>query len=95
MPIPVAELDEHAAVSGVAIVTGQLGSTVGTGAVVAEWVTGKVQLVQLTAARRWLHREDHCVPQRLREPGAGACSTRDGALFVGDWTSGKLYRITA
>ena len=50
MPSPVAELDEHAAVSGVAIVTGQLGSSLGTGAAVAEWVTGKVQWVQLTAS---------------------------------------------
>ena len=94
MPNPVAELDEHAAVSGVAIVTGQLGTSVGTGAVVAEWVTGKVKLVRLTAAEggytgtavAFLSGFDNPVPVML---------DAQGALFVGDWTSGKVYRITA
>jgi glucose/arabinose dehydrogenase len=36
MPTPVSSLDEHAAESGVAIVTDELGPSVGTGAVVAE-----------------------------------------------------------
>jgi glucose/arabinose dehydrogenase len=93
MPSPVAELDEHAAVSGVAIVTGQLGSTLGTGAAVAEWVTGKVQWVRLTAsngsytgkATAFLSGFENPVPVML---------DRQGALFVGDWTSGRLYRIT-
>ena len=94
VPSPVAELDRHAAVSGVAIVTGQLGSSLGTGAAVAEWVTGKVQWVQLTASdggytgktTAFLSGFENPVPVML----AG-----DGTLFVGDWTSGKLYRITA
>jgi glucose/arabinose dehydrogenase len=46
-PSPTAELDAHAAVSGVAIVTGQLGSTLGNSAVVAEWATGKLLRVAL------------------------------------------------
>jgi glucose/arabinose dehydrogenase len=94
MPKPVAALDEHAAVSGVAIVTGQLGSSVGTGAVVAEWITGKVKLVTLTDANGsytgktagFLSGFENPVPVML---------DRQGALFVGDWTSGKLYRINA
>jgi glucose/arabinose dehydrogenase len=93
MPRPVAELDAHAAVSGVAIVTGQLGTTVGTGAVVAEWTTGKVQLVRLTASDggytgttvSFLSGFENPVPVML---------DAHGALFVGDWTSGKVYRIT-
>jgi glucose/arabinose dehydrogenase len=93
MPSPVASLDPHAAVSGVAVVTGQLGSSVGTGAVVAEWMTGKVKLVRLTATDdgytgttvSFLSGFENPVPVML-----------DGsALFVGDWTSGTLYRITA
>jgi glucose/arabinose dehydrogenase len=92
-PRPVAELDEHAAVSGVALVTGQLGSSVGTGAVVAEWVTGKVQLVHLTATVdgytgttvSFLSGFENPVPVLL---------DAHGALFVGDWTSGKVYRIS-
>ena len=51
VPTPVAELDEHAAVSGVAIVTGQLGGTVGHAALVAEWSTGTVMRVGLGPAR--------------------------------------------
>lgn len=92
-PDPVAVLDQHAAVSGVAIVTGQLGSTVGIGAVVAEWVTGKVQLVELRksssgytgTARAFLTGFKNPVPVLL---------DASGGLFVGDWTTGKLYRIT-
>lgn len=94
LPRPVATLDRHAAVSGVAIVTGQLGPSVGTGAVVAEWVTGKVQLVRLSATDdgytgttvSFLSGFENPVPVML---------DAHGALFVGDWTSGKLYRISA
>ena len=52
VPTPVAELDEHAAVSGVAIVTGQLGATVGHAALVAEWSTGTVMQVGARDRRR-------------------------------------------
>jgi glucose/arabinose dehydrogenase len=93
LPTPVASLDRHAAVSGVAMVTGQLGSSVGTGAVVAEWVTGKVQLVRLTTTDdgytgttvSFLSGFENPVPVML---------DAHGALYVGDWTTGKLYRIT-
>jgi glucose/arabinose dehydrogenase len=94
MPRPVATLDRHAAVSGVAIVTGQLGASVGTGAVVAEWVTGKVKLVRLTASgdgytgttTSFLSGFTNPVPVML---------DAHGALLVGDWTTGKVYRISA
>ena len=56
VPKPVAVLDKHAAVSGVAIVTGQLGPTVGTAALVAEWTLGKVQQVALKKEWLELHR---------------------------------------
>ena len=48
-PSPVAELDPHAAVSDVAIVTGQLGTRVGTAAIVAEWAKGLVLTVPLAS----------------------------------------------
>ena len=35
------------------------------------------------------------VPHRVRKPGAGTGRRESGALFVGDWTTGALYRITA
>ncbi len=93
-PSPVAELDEHAAVSGVAIVTGQLGSTLGTGAAVAEWVTGKVQWVRLTASNGTYTGTTTAFLSGFQNP-VPVMLDSTGALFVGDWTSGKLYRITA
>ena len=41
MPAPTAVLDKHAAVGGVSIVTGQLGASVGTSAIVPEWELGE------------------------------------------------------
>jgi hypothetical protein len=40
-------LDKHAAVGGVAILTGQLGASVGTSALIPEWGSAKVQQVAL------------------------------------------------
>jgi glucose/arabinose dehydrogenase len=94
MPRPVAELDRHAAVSGVTIVTGQLGSSVGTGAVVAEWMTGKVELVRLTASDDGYRATTVSFLRGFANP-VPVMLDPHGALFVGDWTSGKLYRITA
>ena len=52
VPGPIAELDPHAAVSGVAVVTGQLGPAIGTSAIVAEWATGACSGSRL---ERWRH----------------------------------------
>ncbi len=92
VPKPIAVLDQHAAVSGVAVVTGQLGADVGTSALVAEWSTGKVQQVALA---------DH-VPSApaavtpfltgLRNPVPVALDGKGGVL-IGDWTRGVVYRI--
>ena len=93
VPQPTAVLDKHAAVSGVAIVTGQLGAAVGTSALVAEWATGKVQAVTLPKStatspagtvRPFLTGLKNPVPV-VRAP--------DGAILVGDWTQGTIYRI--
>jgi glucose/arabinose dehydrogenase len=92
-PGPVAELDEHAAVSGVAIVTGQLGATAGTAALVAEWQTGKVQRIGLhadgspagEAPTPWL--------TGMTNP-FGLVAGPDNALYAGDWTSGTIFRIS-
>ena len=94
VPAPVAELDTHAAVSGVAIVTGELGTSVGTSAIVAEWATGAVLRVPLTrdgttysgTAEPFLTGLTRPVPVALA-PGGG--------LVVGDWATGTVYRIRA
>jgi glucose/arabinose dehydrogenase len=92
VPATVAVLDKHAAVDGVAIVTGQLGSSVGNAAIVTEWATGKVLKVDLTkkgstyagTVTTFLTGMQNPVPVVL----AG------GALYTGDWTTGTIYRIT-
>ena len=94
MPRPVATLDRHAAVSGVALVTGQLGTGVGTGAVVAEWTTGKVQLVRLTARDGGYTGRTVSFLRGFANP-VPVMLDAHGALFVGDWTRGTLYRIAA
>jgi glucose/arabinose dehydrogenase len=90
-PQPLAVLDAHAAVSGVAVVTGQLGPTVGTAALVAEWSTGNVLRVELGAAgagtvQPFLVGLQNPVP---------LLTTPTGSVIVGDWTTGTVYEISA
>ena len=92
VPSPVAELDKHAAVSGVAIVTGQLGSAVGTGALVAEWTLGKVQRVALTKDGSGYSGSVSTFVSGLKNPvpvvlGSGA------SIVIGDWATGIVYRV--
>ncbi len=92
-PSPAAVLDPHAAAGGLAIVTGQLGGSVGTSAVVAEWATGKLLRVPL-----WTDGTPTTtsppVPFVTGVANPVAVLLRaDGSLVVGDWTSGTLYRI--
>jgi glucose/arabinose dehydrogenase len=93
VPYPLAVLDPHAAASGLAIVTGQLGEAVGTAAVVAEWATGQLVQVPLwtdgtpttaSPAVPFVTGVAHPVAVLVRA---------DGSLVVGDWTSGTLDRI--
>ena len=94
VPAPVAVLDKHAAVSGVAIVTGQLGSVVGTKALVAEWAKGVVDAVALTrvgsqytgTVTTFISGLDKPVPVILGP---------DNALYIGDWGTGIIYRVAA
>ena len=93
VPTPTAVLGKHAAVSGVAIVTGQLGASLGTGAVVAEWVTGKVKLVRLTKTASGYTGKTAAFLSGFENP-VPVLVDASGALLVGDWTRGTLYRIT-
>jgi glucose/arabinose dehydrogenase len=92
-PPPTAVLDPHAAVSGLAIVTGQFGSPVGMSAVVAEWKLGVVRRVSLvadgaggytTTVVTFLTGLENPMPVHLMA---------DGALLVGDWGRGTVYRV--
>jgi glucose/arabinose dehydrogenase len=88
-PTPVAVLDAHAAVAGVAIVNGELGSAVGHVALVAEWALGKVQLVRLESAG-----SSPVQPflTGVQSPVAVVLGP-DHALYVGDWATGSIYQI--
>ena len=97
VPEPVAVLDKHSAVSGVAIVTGQLGAEVGTAALVAEWSDGKVQRVALTKSGTGTATYTgtvHPFLTGLKNPMPVMLGA-DGALIVGDWATGIVYAISA
>lgn len=91
VPEPVAELDDHAAVSGVAVLhaaTGELS------AFVAEWGLARVVRVNIT-------RGDDGSYGGTAEPFLSgiqapvAVVASDGGTFlVGDWMTGAVYRIT-
>lgn len=92
VPAAAAVLDKHAAVSGVAIVTGQLGTTIGTSAIVAEWSLGKVQRVALSKRGTTYTGTVTTLLSGIKNPVA-VMLTNDGALLVGDWTTGTIYRV--
>ena len=86
-PAPVATLDAHAAASGVAIVGGDT-------ALVAEWAKGVVLAVDLSVAGGGV--TSTSAPRRylagLSQPVGLLMG--GGALYVGDWGSGTVYRVT-
>jgi glucose/arabinose dehydrogenase len=94
VPATTATLDKHAAVSGVAIVTGQLGASVGTSAIVAEWALGKVQRVALQKTGAASTSTVTTLLTGIKNPVAVAVAN-DDALFVGDWSTGTIYRVAA
>jgi glucose/arabinose dehydrogenase len=94
VPQPVGVLDAHAAVSDVAIVTGELGSTVGTAALVAEWSDGVVKAVRLTRTSTGYAGTVTPFLAGLQHPVALLLEP-SGALYVGDWGSGTIVKVTA
>ena len=86
-PQPVAVLDAHAAAGGVAVVSAQLGKRYRSSAFVAEWLTGVVKRVALGsggAVTTFLTGFEHPLP----------VLATGGAMLVGDWGTGVVYRIT-
>ena len=94
VPAPVAVLDKHAAVSGVAIVTGQLGPSVGTKALVAEWAKGVVDAVALKKVGSTYTGRVSTFLTGLDQP-VPVILGPEGALYVGDWGRGIIYRVSA
>ena len=94
VPGPVAALDRHAAVSGLAIVQSGSGATREATAFVAEWALGRVQRVTLTGSARETVGIVAPFLTGLKNP-VPVLAGADGTLFVGDWTTGIVYRITS
>jgi glucose/arabinose dehydrogenase len=85
VPTATAVLDKHAAVSGVAFVSGA--------ALVAEWADGKVQRVTLTKTGTGYTATVHRFLTGLKNP-VPVISGSGGAVFVGDWSTGIVYEIS-
>jgi glucose/arabinose dehydrogenase len=93
VPAPLAVLDKHAAAGGVAIISGQLGSAAGHAALVTEWERGVVLSVPLrSAGAGYASAKATPLLTGFRSPLPLAVAS-DGALLVGDWTRGIVYRI--
>jgi glucose/arabinose dehydrogenase len=93
VPAVLATLDKHAAAGGVAVATGGLGQTIGTAALVSEWELGKVLAVSLrTSGPAVTGSSPRTVLTGFKSP-LPLLATSAGALYVGDWTTGRIYRI--
>jgi glucose/arabinose dehydrogenase len=93
VPAVLASLGKHAAAGGVAVVTGQLGTTVGTAALVPEWELGTVQRVPLTGSGAGLAGGAASTVLSGFSNPLPVLAAKGGALFVGDWATGKIYRV--
>jgi glucose/arabinose dehydrogenase len=94
VPTPVAVLNKHAAAGGVVIVNGQLGRSVGTAALVAEWQSAKMLKVSLTRTGSTYKGSVTPFLSGVKNPLA-LLSAPGGSLLVGDWSTGTIYRIRA
>jgi glucose/arabinose dehydrogenase len=90
VPRPFAELDPHAAVSGVAVVDGSLGAVVGRAAIVAEWATAKVLWVPADGTRT---STPSLLVSGIQHP-VPVVTGPDQAVYIGDWQTGTIYRVT-
>jgi len=91
-PTPAAVLDPHAAVSGVAIVDGQLGAGFGTSAIVAEWAKGSVLRVALGGSGSATTGIVTPFLVGLTSP-VPVVADPAGGVVIGDWATGAIVRI--
>lgn len=94
VPKPVAVLGKHAAAGGVAVLTTQLGGKFDGSALVAEWNLGKVLRVPLRKTGTTYTGSALPFLTGIANP-LPVITTGGGAVLIGDWSTGKIYRITA
>jgi glucose/arabinose dehydrogenase len=82
----IAELDSHAAASGVAF--DRHGD-----AIVAEWARGKLLRVALTHTASGYRASRAITWVKGIEQPVAVTAGPDGAVYVGDWATGTVYRI--
>ena len=74
--------------------TGQLGDSIGTAAIVAEWMLGKLVIVPLDAASPATASTASDFITGLSNP-VPVITGADDAIYIGDWTTGIVYRVAA
>jgi glucose/arabinose dehydrogenase len=94
VPEPVAVLDKHGAVGGVAFANGQLGPSIGTAAIVAEWNVAKVQQVAITKSGNTYRGTVSSFLTGIEHPLAVTFAS-DHSLLVGDWATGAIYEVVS
>ena len=92
VPAPIAVLAPHAAAGGVTVLTTELGGRFSGSALVAEWQTGKVLRVGLTRKAGDFGGAVSTFVTGIRSP-LPLATTADGAVLVGDWSTGTVYAI--
>jgi glucose/arabinose dehydrogenase len=95
VPAVLATLGKHAAAGGVTVATGQLGTAIGTAALVPEWELGTVQRVVLSGPASNLRGGTATTVLRGFEHPLPVLATSGRTLYVGDWATGKIFLITA
>jgi glucose/arabinose dehydrogenase len=94
VPKPIAVLGKHAAAGGVAVLTTQLGNKFDGSALVTEWNLGKVLRVPLKQIGETYTGAAVPFLTGIANP-LPVITTSGGAVLVGDWASGTIYRIAA
>jgi len=92
VPAPIAVLTPHAAAGAVTVLTTELDGRFSGSALVAEWQTGKVLRVALARKTGGYGGDVSTFVTGMRSPLALA-TTADGAVLVGDWSTGNVYAI--
>jgi glucose/arabinose dehydrogenase len=89
---PLATLDAHAVVDGIAFLPATWGARYASTAVVSEWALGKLIGIALKPRGSSFSATPSVLITGLENPGPLA-ATKDGALLVGEYGSGTIYSI--
>jgi glucose/arabinose dehydrogenase/plastocyanin len=89
---PLATLDTHAVVDGITFLPSSWGTGYASTAVVSEWAPGKLVSIALKPRGDSFTATPSVLVTGLHNPGPLSIAT-DGAMLVGEYHSGTIYRI--